>query len=131
MKGIVVSEFLGSILRFILKFILGVMAIVFAVSLLVVALLAVAFTLLKALLTGKKPTPAVVFSRFRQYSSKDLWRRSASATRSPGTVVDVEVREVTTAMPPTDSVKPTTTRNVQVAGNVSDVQPKERTQHAD
>ena len=125
------SEFLGSILRFILKFILGVMALVFAVSLLVVALLAVAFTLLKALLTGKKPTSAVVFSRFRQYSSKDLWRRSASATRSPNTVVDVEVREVTAGMFSTDSIKPGTTKNAQVAGNISDVQPKERTQHAD
>jgi hypothetical protein len=128
-----VSDLLGSLLRFVLKLVLGVMALVFAVSLLLTALLVVAFTVVKALLTGKKPAPAMVFGRFRQYSPQDIWRRSPSPAADVTEIVDVEVRDITTAIAPTDAdtAKPTVKKLVQGADNVSDVLPKKRIQPAD
>lgn len=84
-------DFLSSLLRFVLKLALGLMAAVFAVSLLAAALVVLAFSLLKALITGKKPAAAMVFSRFQGYAPQDLWGRKA---KPAGQVVDVEVREL-------------------------------------
>lgn len=84
-------DFVSSLLRFVLKLALGLMAAVFAVSLLAVALVVLAFSLLKALITGKKPASAMVFSRFQGYAPQDLWGRKA---KPAGEVVDVEVREL-------------------------------------
>lgn len=84
-------DFVSSLLRFVLKLALGLMAAVFAVSLLAAALVVLAFSLLKALITGKKPAPAMVFSRFQGYAPQDLWGRKA---KPAGEVVDVEVREL-------------------------------------
>ena len=84
-------DFVSSLLRFVLKLALGLMAAVFAVSLLAAALVVLAFSLLKALITGKKPAAAMVFSRFQGYAPQDLWGRKAKPARE---VVDVEVREL-------------------------------------
>lgn len=84
-------DFVSSLLRFVLKLALGLMAAVFAVSLLAAALVMLAFSLLKALITGKKPAAAMVFSRFQGYAPQDLWGRRA---KPAGEVVDVEVREL-------------------------------------
>ena len=84
-------DFVRSLLRFVLKLALGLMAAVFAVSLLAAALVVLAFSLLKALITGKKPAAAMVFSRFQGYAPQDLWGRKA---KPAGQVVDVEVREL-------------------------------------
>ncbi|MGH8831374.1 MAG: hypothetical protein ACREXV_09790 [Polaromonas sp.] len=88
----------SQILRFILKLALGLFAAIFAVSLLVAALIVVALSLLKSLITGRKPAPAMVFSRFQRFSPQGMWpggpAREGSVSPSAGEVVDVEVREV-------------------------------------
>ena len=89
---------ISKILRFFLKLVLGVFAAVFALSLLAAALIVVVLSVLKSLITGRKPAPAVVFGRFQRYSPQGMWPGgpSQSNTASPraGDVVDVEVREV-------------------------------------
>ena len=129
------SDFLAWLLRFVLKLVLGVMALIFAISLLLVALLVVVFTLFKALLTGKRPAFAMVFRRFRQYSAQDVWRRTSAAARSSSAVVDVEVRDITPGATPSNSNSnsddPAAVKSARIAGDVSDVQPKTRAHHAD
>ncbi|MEO8389972.1 hypothetical protein [Polaromonas sp.] len=89
---------ISQLLRFFLKLLLGIFAAVFAVSLLVAALVVVALSLLKSLVTGRKPAPAVVFGRFQRYTPQDMWPGGATpdSRTAPGArdVVDVEVREV-------------------------------------
>ena len=84
-------DLVSSLLRFVLKLVLGLMAAVLAVSLLAAALVVLAFALLKALITGKKPAPAMVFSRFRGYAPQGMWPGKG---KPAGEVVDVDVREV-------------------------------------
>ena len=134
------AEFLRSLLRVVLKLVVGLMALVFAVSLICVGLLVVTFTVLKALLTGKKPVPAMVFGRFRQHSPKDIWRRKTAAAPAVGDVsdvVDVEVKDITSDTHPTDTTTPVAARR-QFPGDrvvdtmdISDVQPKKPTHPAD
>ncbi|WP_411884851.1 hypothetical protein [Polaromonas sp. YR568] len=89
---------ISKILRFFLKLVLGLFAAVFAVSLLAAALVVVLLSLLKSLVTGRKPAPAMVFGRFQRYSPQGMWPGSAGrdSVNTPRTadVVDVEVREV-------------------------------------
>lgn len=89
---------ISKILRFFLKLVLGLFAAVFAISLLAAALIVVLLSLLKSLITGRKPAPAMVFGRFQRYSPQGMWpggagRDAANAPRNAD-VVDVEVREV-------------------------------------
>lgn len=99
------SSFISSVLRFILKLVFGLLAAVFAVSLLLAALIFVAFSLLKSLITGRPSTPAMVFGQFRRFqrfSPQGMWpggptregQASANHDARAGDVVDVEVREV-------------------------------------
>ena len=67
------------------------MALAFAVSLLLVAAVVVTFMLVKALITGKKASPAMVFGRFRAYGPQAMWPGKA---KPAGAVVDVSVREM-------------------------------------
>ncbi len=117
------SDLLGSLLRFLLKLVLVLMAGVFAVSLLLGALLLVAFTLVKALLTGKKPA-AMAFDRSRQQSAQDIWRRSPPSAESVGEVVAVEVRDITDGSASKAAAEQTTKRLAQSADDISDVLPK-------
>ena len=88
-------SFVGQLFRFLLKLVLGLLAAVFAVSLLLLALVVLAFSVLKALITGKKPAPAMVFGRFQKFSPQGMWPgQQAPADASKGEIVDVEVREV-------------------------------------
>ncbi|SFC51518.1 hypothetical protein SAMN05216344_12027 [Polaromonas sp. OV174] len=89
-------NFASRIVRFALKLLLGLFAALFALSLLAAALIVLAFSLLKALITGRKPAPAAVFGRFQQFSSQGMWPGSAKRENSGrgDDVVDVEVREV-------------------------------------
>jgi len=94
-----VPSVFDQLLRFALKLALGLFAAVFAVSLLLAALIVVAFSLLKSLVTGRKPAPAAVFGRFQRFSPQGMWpggagRESAARPSSASDVVDVEVREV-------------------------------------
>lgn len=89
---------ISKILRFFLKLVLGIFAAVFAVSLLIAALIVVVLSVLKSLITGRKPAPAVVFGRFQRYSPQGMWpggpAQGNAANPRAGDVVDVEVREV-------------------------------------
>ena len=88
---------ISKILRFFLKLVLGLFAAVFALSLLAAALIVVVLSLLKSLVTGRKPAPAMVFGRFQRYSPQGMWPGAASrdAGAPPASdVVDVEAREV-------------------------------------
>jgi hypothetical protein len=88
----------SQIFRFILKLVLGLFAALFAISLLVAALIVFALSLLASLITGRKPAPAMVFGRFQQFSQQGVWPGSRAREGAPkagtGQVVDVEVREI-------------------------------------
>ena len=89
-------SFVSQIFRFFLKLALGLFAAIFAVSLLVAALIVVALSLLKSLLTGRKPSPSMVFGRFQRFSPQGMWPGSARDSAAPPAhdVVDVEAREI-------------------------------------
>jgi len=89
---------LSTIFRFILKLVLGLFAALIALSLLAATLMVVAFSLLKSLLTGRKPAPAMVFGRFQQFSAQGMRPGGSPRDNAPSAdasnVVDVEVREI-------------------------------------
>ena len=91
-------DFFGRVLRGVLRLVLALAALVFVLSLLLAALVMVVGVSLWALVTGRKPAPAVVFSRFRQTSQRytqGVWPGGAGRVRRPmGDVVDVEATEV-------------------------------------
>ena len=111
------GSFIAGFLHFVLKVFLALIAMVFAACLLAVGLLAVVFTLIKALVTWQKPTPWVVFRQVQKYSARGQWpvRRDMNGDMSGSNggangfptrdrqsapnpdVVDVEVREVSQA----------------------------------
>lgn len=92
------SDVVNQIFRFILKLALGLFAAIFAISLLVVTLLVLALSLLKGLITGRKPAPVMLFESFRQFRSRSVWpgNRPPESTNASqaGDIVDVEVREI-------------------------------------
>jgi hypothetical protein len=81
------------VVRFVIKLILTVFGLVFAASLLLAALIFVLLSLVKAVITGKKPEPLMVFGRFQKFAPGDLWPGAGKA-QNTSDVVDVEVREV-------------------------------------
>lgn len=90
-------DFVSLCLRFIVKLLFGVFALLFAVSLITAAVIVLAWTLLKALITGKKLAPAMVFGRFRRFSppgTEKIWPRATAPNAKPADVVDVEAREI-------------------------------------
>ena len=93
------ANFINGFFRFILKLVLAVFGLVLMASLLVAAVVVVVLSLLKSLLTGKKPAIFQTFSRFQAYSPKGMWPGTAGREARGGTarradVVDVEVREI-------------------------------------
>ena len=87
------QNFISHLIRFVIKLVLAVFGLVFAVSLLLAALIVVVVGLLKSLITGKKPAPVMVFSRFQKFAPGGMWP-GAAKTQNTNDVVDVEVREV-------------------------------------
>ena len=87
------QNFISGMIRFIIKLILATFGLVFAVSLLLVALIVVVLSLLKALITGKKPASAIVFGKFQKLAPGGMWPGNARP-KPKADVVDVEVREV-------------------------------------
>lgn len=87
------QNFIHQLVRFAIKLILTVLGLVFAISLLGAALIVVLLSLLKSVLTGKKPAPVVVFRNFQKFAPGGIWPGAAKA-QNTGEVVDVEVREV-------------------------------------
>ncbi|MCW5655286.1 hypothetical protein [Hydrogenophaga sp.] len=91
-----IFDFFGRLVRGVLKLALGVAALVFLLSLLLATLVVVLGVSLWALVTGRKPAPAVLFSRFRQTSQRytqNVWP-TGGARRPSGDVVDVQATEV-------------------------------------
>ena len=87
---------ISQVARFVFRLVLGLFAAIFAVSLLLAALVLLLLGLLKSLITGQKPKP-MVFGRFQRFTAQAPW--SGSAMRGAGAppaaeVVDVELREI-------------------------------------
>ena len=100
-NGDYLNHFLNHVLAFVVKLFIGVMAAIFAVSLLLGGLVYLAFASVRFLFTGRKPAVAVVFSQLRQYrqsAADGVWpaagRRPQPERASTPDVVDVEVREI-------------------------------------
>ncbi|QHE88357.1 hypothetical protein [Hydrogenophaga sp. BPS33] len=91
-------DFFGRVLRGVLKLALGLAGLVFLLSLLLATLVVVLGVSIWSLLTGRKPAPAVLFTRFRESSkrySQGAWPTGAGMGRRPmGDVVDVQATEV-------------------------------------
>jgi hypothetical protein len=114
--GDYLNNFFNQVLAFVLKLFIGVMAAVFAVSLLAAGLVYLLFASVRFLFTGRKPAAAVVFSQLRQYrqsAADGVWpapgRRTEthSAQRRPTPdVVDVEVREIDEQRPRAEDKRP-------------------------
>ena len=111
--GDYLNQFFSLIVGFVIKLFIAAMAAVFAVSLLAVGLVYLAFASVRFLLTGKKPAVAVVFSQLRQYrqsAADGVWPapgRRPQAQRAPAAdVVDVEVREVDESRPRAEDQRP-------------------------
>ena len=86
-------HFFSLLIRFTIKVILALLGIVFAISLLLAAVVLFLVSLLKWLITGKKPAPFVIFSQFNRFRSGGGWAKTAQ-TKHTADVVDVEAREV-------------------------------------
>ena len=98
----VIADFAGQIVNLALRLVFGLFALVFALSLLVAGLIAVFFMLLRALLTGQRPAPVMVWQRYRAASqaSAERWTRRAPGAQerlrpAPGDVTDVVAKDVT------------------------------------
>ncbi len=97
-----VTQFFNFVLGLFIKLFFGVMALLFAVSLVVAGLVYLAFASVRFLITGRKPAVAVMFTQFRQYqrsAADGVWpapRRQQQQTQQAAArdVVDVEVREI-------------------------------------
>ena len=90
-------NFASQLLRFFLRLVLGIFALLFAVSLIGAAIIVLIWTLLKALLTGKKPASAMVFGRFQRFSvqgTQAMWRGATPSNPKSADVVDVDAREI-------------------------------------
>ena len=93
------QNFIGPFFRFTIKLVLAAFGLIFAVSLLAAALVAVLLSLLKSLVTGKKPAPFVAFAQFKQFKQHTSGARPfadkfASQPIHQGDVVDVDMREI-------------------------------------
>ena len=91
-------NFMSRIFLFILKAVFGFFAFLFAISLLFATLVIFALSMLASVVTGRKPVPARVFSRFQQFSRPGTWPGNPPYKGGQRTdaaqVVDVEVREI-------------------------------------
>ena len=88
-----VSDLLSRIFRGALKLVLVLAAMVFVLSFLLAALVAVLVMSACSLITGRKPAPVVMFSRMREQSrqyTQGMWPGRAPV----GDVVDVDATEV-------------------------------------
>jgi len=87
------QNLMGGLIRFLIKLVLAAFGLLIAVSLLLVALIVVVLSVLKAVITGKKPSPVAVFGKFQKFAPGTMWPVN-TRSEPKGDVVDVEVREV-------------------------------------
>lgn len=97
-----ILEILSAILRNVFKLTLIAFFAAFVVCILLVGLSVALLALLWALLRGRKPDGLQAFMRFqrtsRQFSSSVWPGKSAAPAQKDGDVVDVQAREVRTAL---------------------------------
>ncbi|MGS5085044.1 hypothetical protein ACVC7V_00890 [Hydrogenophaga sp. A37] len=87
------TDFLGRVLRGLIKLMLVLAAGVFVFSFLLAAIVVVVGVSLWSLITGRKPAPVVMFSRMRAQSQR--YTQGVWPGREPvGEVVDVDATEV-------------------------------------
>jgi hypothetical protein len=87
------TDFLGRVLRGLIKLTLVLAAGVFVFSFLLAAIVVVVLVSLWTLITGRKPAPVVMFSRMRAQSQR--YTQGVWPGREPvGEVVDVDATEV-------------------------------------
>ncbi len=100
---VLITDFVARIVSMALRLVFGLAAVVFALSLLFAGLLAVVFMLLRALLTGRKPAPVMVWQRYREASRASTARWTSRAVADPAAkgvravpadVVDVTPRDI-------------------------------------
>ena len=89
------QNIINGLSRFTIKLALTLFGLVFAASLLLAAMVALLFSLLKSLITWQKPAPFVIYSQFKQFrqGARNGWPITGKAMPT-NDVVDVEVREV-------------------------------------
>ena len=89
------QNIINGLIRFTFKLVLTLFGLVFAASLLLAAMVAMLFSLLKSLVTWQKPAPFVIYSQFKQFRQgpRSGWPFAGKPTPQ-NDVVDVEMREV-------------------------------------
>lgn len=96
---LVFQRFFRRLHHFILKVALGLLAAFFAACMLVLALGLLVISLLRSLLTWRKPALVEAFGQFRRFRAEARWPQGppghGTRERAAGDVVDVEVREIT------------------------------------
>ena len=97
-------NFFSQLIRFTVKVVLAFLGVIFAISLLLAAVVLFSVSLLKWLFTGKKPAPFVIFGQFNRFRSGGGWAKTAQ-TKQTADVVDVEVREVKSDSDKTSQLK--------------------------
>ena len=93
-----IQAFAFRMLRLVLRIAFGLLATVFALVLLLAALIFFVGLAITSLVTGRRPSPAVVFGQFQRYSPQAVWRPTPRGDTpvpvAAGEIVDVEVREI-------------------------------------
>ena len=112
--GNYVTRFFNLVLALFVSLFFGLMAALFAISLVVAGLIYLAFASVRFLVTGRKPAVAVMFTQLRQFqrsAADGVWpaaRRAQQPQRAPERdVVDVDVREVEVNRTETAGAAPT------------------------
>ena len=98
-----IAEVASQIVSLAVRLVFGLFALIFAASLLVAGLIVVLFMVLRALLTGRKPAPVMVWQRYRAASQASAQRWTGRAPDAAGRatrpladdVTDVTPRDVT------------------------------------
>lgn len=95
------TNFLGRVVRGVLRLVLILAAAVFIVSLLLATLIIMLVVTIWSVVTGRKPDPAKIFGQFRQTSTRytrGAWHNSTGPSgahaRPSADVVDVPAHEV-------------------------------------
>ncbi|MCF8155935.1 MAG: hypothetical protein K9K35_08010 [Rhodoferax sp.] len=98
-----ISDFLGGILRAVIKVALLLLTVLFVLGVLIVGLVVVLAAVIRFLLTGRKPAVVTTFTRFnqaaRQFRPGNWSGHAAGASPDSADVVDVQAHEVRSAPP--------------------------------
>jgi hypothetical protein len=99
-----ISDFVRSVLRGVIKVVLLAMTVVFVLGVLCIGLILVLAHVIRFLLTGRKPAVFSTYTRFTQAAQQfrpGSWSDPAAGARPDGAdIVDVQAHEVHSALPP-------------------------------